>query len=196
MPPKAKFTRGEIIQVALNIVKEKGMESLSARTLGAQLGSSARPIFTVFQSMDEVQQEVLKAARNEYNQYTLKGLAQNPAFKGTGEQYIQFAKEEPKLFQLLFMSEHFDTLTVDDRLKRDDYYTEIVLSIQTQYKVSENAAKKLYRHLWIYTHGIATLIATNVCVFTDEEISDMLTEVFIGIYNKIISDRKDTSIKL
>lgn len=57
MPPKAKFTRSQIIQAALAIIRENGMAALSARTLGAKLGSSARPIFTVFQSMEEVQQK-------------------------------------------------------------------------------------------------------------------------------------------
>ena len=36
----------------------------------------------------------------------------------------------------------------------------------------------LYRHLWIYSHGIATLCATSMCKFTGEEIGNMLTEVF------------------
>ncbi|NBH83265.1 TetR/AcrR family transcriptional regulator [bacterium C-53] len=189
MPPKAKFTRDEIVQTALGIVQENGIESLSARALGARLDSSARPVFTVFQNMEEVQQAVLNAARNKYNEYTRKGLSQTPAFKGAGEQYIQFAKDEPKLFQLLFMSEKFDTMTVDNRLALDNYYERIILSIQTQYGVSRNIANTLYRHLWIYTHGIATLIATKVCIFTDGEIDTMLTEIFIGML-KNMSDEK------
>lgn len=194
MPPKAKFTRDKIIQTALNIVQENGMESLSARALGTRLDSSARPIFTVFQNMEEVQQAVLNAARSKYDEYTLKGLSQTPAFKGVGKQYIQFAKDEPKLFHLLFMSEKFDTITVDNMLALDDYYDEIISSIQTQYDVSKNIANKLYRHLWIYTHGIATLIATKVCVFTDKEIDTMLTEIFMGILKKIMSDKKEIDI--
>ena len=51
MPPKAKFTRDEVIQAGLNIVREHGMGALSARALGAKLGSSARPVFTVFQRL-------------------------------------------------------------------------------------------------------------------------------------------------
>ena len=63
MPPKAKFTREEIVQAALGIVREDGIQALTARALGAKLGSSARPIFTIFQSMEEVQQEVFRANR-------------------------------------------------------------------------------------------------------------------------------------
>ena len=58
MPPKPKFTREEIVAAALELVSAKGMEALTSRYLGAQLGSSARPIFTVFRNMEEVQQAV------------------------------------------------------------------------------------------------------------------------------------------
>lgn len=62
MPPKPKFTKEEIVQTALEIVSQKGVRALTANELGAALGTSARPIFTVFDSMKEVQDEVRKAA--------------------------------------------------------------------------------------------------------------------------------------
>ena len=63
MPPKPKFTKEEIVQTALDIVSRKGVEALTAKELGDALGSSARPIFTVFRSMKEVQDEVRQAAK-------------------------------------------------------------------------------------------------------------------------------------
>ena len=54
MPPKPKFTKEEIVAAALELVSEKGIEALTARELGVRLGSSARPIFTAFNSMEEV----------------------------------------------------------------------------------------------------------------------------------------------
>ena len=63
MPPSAKFTREEIVRAALTLVRTEGFDALTARALGAKLGSSARPIFTVFQNMEEVQQAVMDAAK-------------------------------------------------------------------------------------------------------------------------------------
>ena len=54
MPPKAKFTREEVISAALEIVRANGEEALTARSLGEKLGSSARPVFTLFDSMEEI----------------------------------------------------------------------------------------------------------------------------------------------
>ena len=186
MPPKAKFTRDEIIQTGLDIVRENGMEALSARTLGTKLGSSARPIFTVFQSMEEVQEEVKKSAKLLYAGYVKKGLEQELAFKGVGAQYILFAMQEPKLFQLLFMTEQKEAPVVASILsKLDDNYGEILLSVQNGYNLSEDKAEQLYRHLWIYTHGIAVLCATNMCIFTAEEINKMIVQVFRGMLKEI-----------
>ena len=51
MPPKPKFTREEIVAAALDLVSERGMGALTSRDLAARLGSSPRPIFTVFKNM-------------------------------------------------------------------------------------------------------------------------------------------------
>ena len=188
MPPKAKFTKDEIIKAALSIVREEGIEALTARALGNKLGSSARPIFTVFQSMDEVQQEVVAAARQVYTEYISAGLSQMkmPAFKGVGVQYIRFAMTEPKLFQLLFMFEQPQKPAVVNVLPRiDDNYSQILASVQDGYSLSQSDAERLYRHLWIYSHGIAVLCATNMCTFTAEEMGKLLTECFKGILKEI-----------
>lgn len=182
MPPKAKFTREQIIEAALSIVKEGCLENLTARALGKKLGSSACPIFTVFENMEEVQQSVFEAARAVYKGYIEKGLSETPAFKGVGTQYILFAIEEPKLFQILFMHESAAVPTLDHVLPLiDESYDKILFSIISGYGMEKNAAGKLYRHLWIYTHGIATLCATRMCRFTGDEISKMMTEVFISL---------------
>lgn len=184
MPPKAKFTREEIIKGALDIVRAEGFDALTSRALGKRLNSSARPIFTVFQSMDEVQSAVIGSAKALYKEYVDKGLTYEHPFKGVGIQYILFSVNEPKLFQLLFMTEQPKTPDLSEVLPIiEESYGEILLSIQKDYKISEASAERLYRHLWIYTHGIATLCATGTCRFTDAEISSMMTEVFTGIMN-------------
>ena len=186
MPPKAKFTKSEIIEAALNIVRTEGYEALTSRALGTHLGSSARPIFTVFRNMEEVQQATIESAKALYKKYVNRGLEENPPFKGVGTQYILFSVNEPKLFHLLFMTEQKQIPDLSGVLPLiDESYEDILLSIQKDHEISELSAKKLYRHLWIYTHGIASLCATKMCRFTGEEISMMITEVCMSILKKI-----------
>lgn len=186
MPPKAKFTREEIIAAALELTREQGIEAVTARELGNRLNSSARPIFTVFKNMEEVNAKIISAAKALYKQYVKKGLEQQLAFRGVGAAYIEFAVREPKLFQLLFMNEKQGVSDIDHILNLlDESYEDILKSVREPYHLQEETAKKLYRHLWVYTHGIATLCATRVCRFTGEEIEEMLTEVFISLLEKL-----------
>ena len=186
MPPKAKFSREEIIDAAINIVREDGFDALTSRALGTKLGSSARPIFTVFQNMEEVQQVVIITAKQKYREYISKGLSQDLAFKGVGMEYILFSINEPKLFQLLFMTEQPQIPDLTGVLPLiDDSYEQILRFIQSGYGIDKSSAEILYRHLWIYTHGIATLCATNMCRFTDEEIGSMIRQVCISTLKSI-----------
>lgn len=179
MPPSAKFTREEIITVAFQIARTDGPEKITARELGKRLGSSARPVFTVFKNMDEVKAEVISCAKELYRQYVRKGLEQEIAFKGVGMAYITFAVEEPKLFQLLFMNAGFMQMDVEHILPViDASYEEILQSVQKPYGLSRQAADRIYQHLWTYTHGIATMCATRLCRYTKEQISERLTEIF------------------
>lgn len=190
MPPKAKFTKEEIIEAALNIVKADGFESLTSRALGTYLGSSARPVFTVFKNMEEVQEAMIESAKTLYKEYINKGLTQEHSFKGVGERYILFSINEPKLFQLLFMTEQEQIPDISGVLPLiDESYEQILLSVQNDYGINEISAKKLYQHLWIYTHGIASLCATKMCHFTGEEISTMITEVCTSIL-KMMKEEK------
>ena len=190
MPPKCKFTREEIIKAALDLTRKEGINALTARALGTKLGSSPKPIFTVFENMEEVQSEVQRAAKTLYAEYIQIGLGQEVAFKGVGTQYILFAIKEPKLFQLLFMSEQPQKPPVAGILPIiDESYEQILQSVQSGYGLGMKDAENLYRHLWIYTHGIAVLCATNMCSFTAEEISGMMTEVFRSLLKEIKGDK-------
>lgn len=189
MPPKAKFTKEEVISTALEMVKENGIEVLTARALGERLGSSARPIFTLFENMDEVQSEVVSAAKKLYEEYEDEGMSGENAFKGSGTGYIKFASEQPNLFRLLFMTkingvpDHEQVLPIID-----DYYEKIICSVQSEYGFSRETAKQIYQHMWIYSHGIASLIAMNVCSFSEQAIFEMLTDVGAGIIRKYKSE--------
>ena len=179
MPPKAKFTRVEIIATAFKIARTEGLDKITARELGKHLGSSARPIFTVFENMDEVKAEVITCAKELYRQYVTDGLQKENAFKGVGIAYITFAIEEPRLFQLLFMSARIEQIGVEHILSQiDASYEEILQSVQIPYGLSRQAADMIYQHLWTYTHGIATMCATGLCNYTMEQISDRLTQIF------------------
>ena len=56
MPPKVKFQKEEIVAAAADVAREKGAQAVTARDVAAKLGVSTRPIFTYFDTMDELKE--------------------------------------------------------------------------------------------------------------------------------------------
>jgi len=182
MPPKPKFTKEEIVAAALELVSEKGIEALTARELGVRLGSSARPIFTVFNSMEEVQEEVRAAALKRFESYAEKAMHYTPVFKQVGMQMILFAIEEPKLYQLVYMSENAGATDFEGITQQLGDVAQLCVDvIQRDYGLSAEDAKTLFEHVWIYTFGIGALCATGMCRFSQDEIIQMLGQDFMAM---------------
>ena len=182
MPPKAKFTKEQITKAALGVVSEKGAQALTAKELGAALGTSTTPIFTVFNSMQEVQDAVMLAAMQQFEEYAHKVSYVGPVFKQVGMQMILFAKEEPKLYQLIFMSSIGEAQSFDDIYAHLGSVADECLDVlQKDYDLSKDNAKTLFEHVWIHTFGIGALCATGMCDFSHEQIAEMLTQDFTAM---------------
>ena len=182
MPPKAKFTKEQITKAALCVVSEKGAQALTAKELGAALGTSTTPIFTVFNSMQEVQDAVMLAAMERFEEYAHKAAHLGPVFKQIGMQMILFAKEEPKLYQLIFMSSISEAQTFDDIYAHLGSLADECLDVlQKDYDLSKADAKTLFEHVWIHTFGIGALCATGMCDFSHGQIAQMLTQDFTAM---------------
>jgi len=181
MPPKAKFTREEIVKKALEIAREKGIDAVVARDLGKVLGTSSSPIFTAFKNMEELQGEVRKAALSEFESYVSDALNYTPAFKYVGMKMIEFAMKEPKLFQLVYMREHDRSQSYAMLIDELGDTVEVCIQVmQRDYSLTEKEAEFLFRQTWLQTFGICVLVAGKVCNLTSDEISEMLSAGFQG----------------
>ena len=189
MPPKPKFTREEIVSAALDIVSRDGIEALTAKELGAALGASARPIFTVFNSMKEVQDEVRRAAMHRFESFAER-KSDMPLFKQVGMQMVLFGLKEPKLYQLLFMQEHCNAVSFDDVFgELGPTAGACIALIRDEYGMSEDEAKLLFENVWIYTFGVGALCAMRVCRFSEEKLAEMLSVEFRAMMMLVKSER-------
>lgn len=173
MPPRPKFTKEELVQAALELTREGGVEMVVARNLGRKLDTAPSTIFTHFNSVEEIRQAVIEAARELYNGYVEEGLKMVPPMKGFAVQYIRFAMEEPNLYSLLFMNRREDFKYVDFIIN-EGHYEKVISAAEVIFAVNREQAEFVYHNLWAYAHGIAVMSATGVCKFSLEEISQML----------------------
>lgn len=179
MSPKCKFTREEIINTALSITRESGISAVTARAVGARLSSSSKVIFSLFQNMEELQAEVMKAADRLYQDFLKEDMSSGkyPPYKGSGMAYIRFAREERELFKLLFMRDRTGEKIGDGK----EELKPILELVQKSTGLSEDDAYMFHLEMWIYVHGIATMAATSYLEWDSELTSRVLTDAYEGL---------------
>ena len=180
MAPKVKYTREEIIIAAVGIVRKKGVSSLTAREVASALGVSTRPIFTYYDSMDALKSEVYDYAKQVYKDRIELGLAEPLPFLGVWHRYLAFAREEPQLYRLLFLTPPdcgscgaVEALAFSQSLARE--------SIMRVYGFDPDTADCFFRDIWLVAFSFATLVVTGNCPYTDKEIFDIGAEVSLSV---------------
>ena len=184
MAPKTKFTKKEMVEAAMRVVRDKGINGLTAKTMADELGTSTQPVFTAFGSMDTVKQEVYEAAVHIYDSYTEAGLEREIPFLGVGMQYIRFAKEEPELYRMLFLTQTPEQGC--SAIKAMEHLQELVRpTLMDIYHISTEEADLYFRDLWLAAHSLSTLIVSGDCPYSDREIGQILTGISVSICKSI-----------
>lgn len=186
MPRKFMFTREEVLAAALNLVREQGIASVTARGLGEKLGSSSKPIFSLFENMEDVLSAVMEAADKLYQNYLKEDMTSGkyPPYKASGMAYIRFAKEEKELFKLLFMRDRSHENT--DNKEKNKQLLEL---IQQNLGINEEEAYLFHLEMWIYVHGMATMLATSYLELDEAFISKVLTDGYEGMKTRYIGGK-------
>lgn len=178
MPTKIKISKDMILNAAFDIVRAHGIEKLSNRELANKLKCSIRPIYYQFENVEELQKELYTKIEKYFYNFLLDNMNNEiPKYKQVGINYIKFAKKEKKLFQTLFMSEVGVTPNAFVSKEGDDY-KEIEKLIKISTNLKEDDIKDFHTKMWIFCHGIATLVANNTISLTDNQIEKLLSYEF------------------
>lgn len=183
MPPRVKITKDDVINATLNIIKTEGITNISARRIAKGLKSSVQPIFTHFESMEELTNV---ATMKIYEQYKISMIEASKKeklpYKAMGMAYIKFAKYYPEYFKVLFMQKS-DKSAMDFMLS-DNTGNNVVEVGTGMSGLSLEKQKEFHIKVWMFTHGIASLMATKTIEMSDSEIEDLLgnavREMLIG----------------
>ncbi|MGN1212337.1 MAG: TetR/AcrR family transcriptional regulator, partial [Candidatus Cryptobacteroides sp.] len=84
MPKRTQFTRESIINTSIDIIRSKGADALSARSICKRLGCSVAPLFWTFSNMEELLGEVRMASQKLFMDYVAESVKYVPAFKEFG----------------------------------------------------------------------------------------------------------------
>ena len=185
MPPKVKITKDNIIRTTVDLVRKSGDEAINARAIAKALDSSTQPIFSNFESMEELEKETLAATYKIYLDFISREVesGKHPKYKAFGMAYVRFANEEPELFKLLFMRDRrgMELITTHD-------FDASIEMIMESSNISRESATLMHLEMWTSVHGIATMLATSFLSLEWELISDILTDVYQGLRKRHLSE--------
>ena len=178
MPTKIKISKDMILEAAFEIVRKDGIEKLSNRELANKLKCSIRPIYYQFENVEEMQKELYKKIEKYFYNFLMDNVVEGvPKYKQIGINYIKFAKKEKKLFQILFVGEL--GLTPSEFVSKEgEDYEEIEKLIKISTNLNGNDIKDFHTKMWIFCHGLATLVANNTISLTDNQIQELLSYQF------------------
>lgn len=185
MPPNAKITKEMILDTVLSITRETGFETVNARSIACKLQCSTRPIFTCYENMDELKKEFLTVAYEYYEQYVTNyhSSANTKPYLILPLSYIEFAQKETNLFKLLFIND------MDLQMARpEDFYMEPdneknARTFSETFGIELERSKVIFLDIFLYTHGIAVLTATQKMTLDRNSIEKMITNVVSAFVN-------------
>lgn len=189
MPPKVKFKKEDIVQIAFDYVRENGWKGLTARYLSEQLNSSTMPIYSYFKSMSLLEEAVVKEAMELYLEYIITPVT-GDIWIDHGVGYVMFALKEKFLFRSVFDEAH-------DHLRAR--YSSIIwertgreLSTYERFKeLSDNQVMHLRKGRWVMMHGLASLVNTGAIPVADVNEIEKLVKTASNVLFSGVKDNFD-----
>lgn len=185
LPPLRKVQKEDIIKVALDILKNEDMKSINARRIAKELNCSVQPIYHNFENMEELKNILFKKIYEMYQEYMRDGAEEEKSYKGMGLAYIRFARDYPNYFKLIFMTR--TELSPETYISNDSMGNGVIEKGMELTGFSYEEQKKFHVKVWIFTHGIAALVATNTVKLSMQEIDKLLEDT---VREMIIGKRK------
>lgn len=186
MPPSVKISREDIINTAIEIVRQKGAQALNARLIAAELSCSTQPVFSNFATMEALRFAVVQRAEEQCAAFMKAEVerAEYPPYKASGMAYIRFAREEKELFKLLYMRDRSD----EPEQSQQEMFDEMKQLVHSNTGLTGVDVTLFHLEMWACVHGIATMFATGFLDLDWELVSKMLTDSYLGLRKQYIKE--------
>lgn len=183
MPPQKRIFRQDILQAASSLVREQGPQALSVRNLAKKMGCSTQPIYSVFENMEALQEELMAYVREQYLR------ADANSYKQVALSFLHFAQREKNLFRLVYLRQR----RAGETIFEDPNQSETIRKLGSSLEIPPQTAARMHRRMQYYCYSMAVMMATGYLDFTEEEISQELTEyyrIILSYYKQVKSEEE------
>lgn len=178
MAPETQFSAGKIIEAAISITREQGIAAVTARSLAKELKCSVKPIFTAFDSMDDVIYATAERAKSIFLDF-MQQPYEKLSFMRIGLRWIDFARCEPNLYKLLFVPSLGGarlTTPLNVFMNFEGLTEKIIPIIVSEFDLSRENACRLYNQMIIHAHGMACILVSGQTDFNEHSIREIFSE--------------------
>lgn len=190
MPPKARFTKEMILDAAFEIVRNDGWSGLSARNIARRLNASVGPIYTLMQSMGNLEKSLVGKAYELLREFMLTPRTEDQILN-MGLGYIAFARDESALFRC-FLDPKYSALRkpyseqlwrlLSQDITKDDRYAGLMPKQIEQHR----------KRMIVFVYGLAVLINTGFAPaeMDNEKVAALLQETSAMLLNGLHNSLK------
>ena len=176
MPPTI-IHRDEIINTSFEIIRKDGWEAINARHIAKNIGSSTKPIFRIYKNMEALKSDLIDELNKYYNQFMELRISDENYLLTQGIAYIEFARIEGNIFNILFMHNTCIGQSIEEILNAE-WNQKTLDNIIAITNCSQKEAKSIFRDVWLYSHGIATQIVANHLNITEKDSKSLMINAF------------------
>lgn len=186
MPAAKKVTREEIVDAAIEVLRDGGFSSVNARSVAKKLGCSTQPIYFSFKNMDELKNALTERAKEAHTRLVRNSLREHEGndsrYSSYGMGFVKFAAEEKHLFRWLYLEGGQSGAYQNDVL-----LSEVLDVIEDEFGYSRELAQRFHQDMVYFSYGLAILANTGHLPLSDEELREAFRREFralISIYGK------------
>ncbi|MCR5733527.1 MAG: hypothetical protein K6G22_02875 [Lachnospiraceae bacterium] len=185
MPPKIKVSKEQVLNTAFDMTREAGFNALTARKLAERLNSSTQPIFRVYESMDTLREDLFYKCVEFFGEKLEASVtAFEPAYYSMSLKYVELALSEYNLFDLIASVDRFENNEWGAYLKKGE--TEgITDSFPDSSKLTAEQKTELLNMLWIFTHGLAVMMAGKRIIVDEDGAGLMIKRAYDGFFKAV-----------
>lgn len=171
------ITKENIVKGAVKLINDDGWLNLNARSLAKHLGISTKPLYRIYNNMDEIKKDVLIEINRQYDEFINSKIDSKKALLTLCIAYVEFANYYKNLFCSLFLSDNLKWKKIEDVFD-EKWNQSTIINLVNKHGFSFEEAKELFLHMWLYSNGLATLIATNQIKLDEEKIMIRLVKIY------------------
>ena len=186
MPTVRKVSKEQIIDAAVDVLRDDGFSAINARSVAKKLGCSTQPIYFSFRNMEELKAALTERAIQMHTQRVRDSMriheGSDSRYSSYGMGFVKFAAEEKQLFRWLYLE--------GEQLgpyQNDVLTSEVISVITEEFGYEEDVARRFHQDMVYFTYGLAILANTDHLHLTEAELREAFRREFralIAIYGK------------